>query len=119
MKIIHPQEIEVWYLLPAIRKELAQAMKDKGHSQKAIAEALQITPSAVSQYMNQKRATEIKFSKETQIKIIQAAENIINNPEHLVKETQCIVKQTWNEKMMCQLCHTYAQTSQECEVCFQ
>ena len=26
----HPQEIEVWYVLPAIRKELALALKAQG-----------------------------------------------------------------------------------------
>ena len=52
----HPQEIEVWYVLPAIRKELVVTLKEKNLTQKKIAEFLNITEAAVSQYIKQKRA---------------------------------------------------------------
>ncbi|MFH1405899.1 MAG: hypothetical protein ABIG52_01635 [Nanoarchaeota archaeon] len=52
----HPQEIEVWYILPAIRKELVLALKEKGHTQKEIASFLNVTEPAISQYTKEKRA---------------------------------------------------------------
>ena len=51
----HPQEIEVWYILPAIRKELVRVFKEKGKSGKEIAFLLGITPASVSQYGKDKR----------------------------------------------------------------
>lgn len=60
-----PQEIEVWYLLPAIRRELAKILiKEHKLSQKEVALILGLTESAVSQYVSSKRGTKITFSKE-------------------------------------------------------
>jgi len=50
-----PQEIEVWYLIPVLRKELSVSLKKKGLSQKEIADLLGLTPAAVSQYIKEKR----------------------------------------------------------------
>ena len=44
MQHIMPQEIEVWYLIPALRKELARIfIKDYGLAQKKAAELLGIS----------------------------------------------------------------------------
>jgi uncharacterized protein len=53
-----PQEIEVWYLMPAIRKELSVSMHDMGMKQKRIAQILGLTPSAISQYIKDKRGNQ-------------------------------------------------------------
>lgn len=51
-KWLMPQEVEVWYVLPAIRRELAKVMKfEIGQSQKSIARMLGVTEPAVTQYM--------------------------------------------------------------------
>ena len=60
----HPQEIEVWYILPAIRRELVVVLKEKGISQKKIAEMVGIVQSAVSQYLAGKRGGEVVFPKD-------------------------------------------------------
>ena len=44
-----PQEIEVWYLIPAIRAELAKELLKEGINQTKIASILNITNAAVSQ----------------------------------------------------------------------
>ena len=59
----HPQEIEVWYILPAIRKELVIALKERNLSQKEIAKLLNVTEPAVSQYAQEKRAQTLVFNK--------------------------------------------------------
>lgn len=57
MKILLPQEVDVWYVLPFVRKELAVILKNEHSlSQKNIASLLGITESAVSQYIHLKRA---------------------------------------------------------------
>ncbi|MBD3408169.1 MAG: hypothetical protein GF411_18755 [Candidatus Lokiarchaeota archaeon] len=45
-----PQELEVWYVLPALRREIAMLMIEKGRPQKNIAKMLGVTEAAVSQY---------------------------------------------------------------------
>ena len=52
------QEIEVWYVIPAIRKEIAKGLVKKGLKQRAVARKLEITDAAVSQYFNSKRGGE-------------------------------------------------------------
>lgn len=54
--VVLPQEVTVWYVIPTVRKLLAENMHSKGISNKQIAEMLEVTPSAVSQYLNNKRA---------------------------------------------------------------
>ena len=50
------QELEVWYILPAIRKAFAIEMIRQGIPQKRIAVLLGVTSAAISQYKNDKRA---------------------------------------------------------------
>lgn len=57
-----PQEIEVWYLIPGIRRELAKAfLENHDMNQKQISEIMNITESAVSQYLKAKRGSEMRF----------------------------------------------------------
>jgi predicted transcriptional regulator len=45
-----PQELEVWYVLPSLRREMARLMIKKGMPQKDIAGILGVTEPAVTQY---------------------------------------------------------------------
>ena len=54
--MLQPQEVEVFYVLPAIRRALAKAMIVQGLSQREVAKRLGLTEGAVSQYMHGKRA---------------------------------------------------------------
>ena len=88
-----PQEIEVWYLIPALRKELAKILiSDFDMSQRKVSQALGITESAVSQYLKSKRGSEMKFAKDEMNEIKEAAKKIVekgNANEELYK--LCIV----------------------------
>ena len=84
--MLMPQEIEVWYILPAIRKELAKTMLAKGMKQKEIASALNIAKSAVSQYIKEKRAKGIEFDSEMKAEISKSADTIINDIRQLMPE---------------------------------
>ena len=55
--MILPQEIELWYVIPSIRKALVTELKKYNLKQKDIAPLLGITESAVSQYVRDKRAS--------------------------------------------------------------
>ncbi len=82
-----PQEIEVWYLIPGIRRELAKTLLEKHNmNQKQISEILNITESAVSQYLKAKRGSEMKFD-EGGIQLIEdAARRIISQKLEVNKE---------------------------------
>jgi hypothetical protein len=81
-----PQEIEVWYLIPALRKELSKIfIKDYGLAQKKAAELLGISEAAVSQYIKEKRAKDIKFTK-SELKIIKStADKIVKDKKNSMK----------------------------------
>ena len=55
-----PQEIEVWYIIPAIRKALAeQLVKKHKLTLEKTGNILGVSKAAVSQYLSKKRATKI------------------------------------------------------------
>ena len=75
-----PQEIEVWYLIPALRRELAKIfISDYGMSQKQVSQVLYLTESAVSQYLKSKRAKELEFSSQEIEEIKKTAIEILSN----------------------------------------
>ena len=56
-----PCEIVVWYVIPAIRSELAKELLNLGMKQKDVSELMDITQPAVSQYITDKRGSGIKL----------------------------------------------------------
>lgn len=81
---IMPQELEVWYLIPSLRKELANIfIKIYKLNQKQAAQILGITESAVSQYIKSKRAKEIIFSEQEKEEIRKTAEKIIKDQKNI------------------------------------
>ena len=59
-----PCEIVVWYVIPAIRSELAKELLNLGMKQKDVSELMDITQPAVSQYITDKRGSGIRLKKE-------------------------------------------------------
>ena len=57
-----PCEIVVWYVIPAIRSELAKDLLALGMKQKDVSELMDITQPAVSQYITDKRGSGIELS---------------------------------------------------------
>ena len=81
MKVM-PQEIEVWYLIPALRKEITKFLiKDFNKSQKDVSVILGVSEGAISQYLSSKRGNELKFSKEELEEIGKTTGKIIEDGE--------------------------------------
>jgi len=75
-----PQEIEVWYIIPALRRELAKTMiEDFNLTQKAVAKHMCLTEAAVSQYQSSKRAKEVIFTEAVLSEIKRSATKIIES----------------------------------------
>ena len=120
MKKLMPQEIEVWYLIPALRRELARTFIEKYDlSQKKAADILGITEAAISQYLNSKRASEIKFSKKELEKIEKAAKEIINDNSSIMKSLYDLCNVLRESKVICDLHKNQDKSvAKNCSVCF-
>ena len=115
--MIYPQEIEVWYILPAIRRELAKSLIKYGLTQKEIASKLGITESAISQYIKEKRAKSINFDNDIKKSIQESAKGIIKNG-NVMKEVAKISNLIKKNKFICKVHHNYDKSLPEnCDVC--
>ena len=120
MKNIMPQEIEVWYLIPALRRELAKTfIKDYNLSQKKAAEILGMTSAAISQYMSSKRGKEIKFSDNELKEIKKSAKKIIGNKSNLMKELYDLCVLLIKSKTICEIHKSQDDNvTSICDICF-
>ncbi len=100
-KLIFPQEIEVWYILPAIRKKIALKLVEKNIAQKEVAEIMGITPAAISQYKKQKRAKEEFFDQEMEKELDKSVGEIIKDYNCLAKEIIRLNELLKKKKIIC------------------
>lgn len=115
--MIYPQEIEVWYVLPAIRRELTKSLVSHGLSQKEIAIKLEVTEAAVSQYIKEKRASSIKFNPVIKEEIQKSAKRIMKN-NNVMKEIEHIIHLMKKTKVLCQIHHRYDKNLPGiCDIC--
>ena len=127
-----PQEVEVWYVLPAIRRELARVMKTKtvqrvGENgkkkehkitQKEIAQILGVTEPAITQYLlkdkgRRSRGDQVEipkrfmpqFDKSADIMIDAFEKHIVSdNPyEVMTREINRIIKMMRDDGAMCDI----------------
>jgi len=105
--MILPQEIEVWYILPAIRSEMAKCLADKGLKHKDVAKMLGITESAVSQYLKGDRAQKVKFSKKVISEIENSCKKIISDNTCAQREIQCICSLLRKHGILCEMHKQY------------
>ena len=103
-----PQEIEVWYIIPAVRKELAkQLTKKHGLSYEKAGAILGVSKAAVSQYLSNKRANKVKLSVEMKKEIAKSGKIVFENPKLALIEVQRILKLMKEKKCSCDVCKKY------------
>jgi len=115
-QFLHPQEVEAFYLIPAIRRELALSMKEEGRQSKDIAVALGITEAAVSQYLHGKRACDVDLGNEAKTAIREASARI-TNPLSMIRETRLLLQAFAKSKVLCRLHEKMGSVPKGCEVC--
>lgn len=116
-----PQEIEVWYIIPALRREIAKSMIiDYKLTQKQVSEYMDITEAAVSQYLGSKRAKEVVFSNAVLDAIKNSAKRILNNEKLLVPEMVRLCKSTAVKQIMCDIHKKQdIKLPDDCDICFE
>jgi len=114
--LLNPYEAQVYYIMPALRRELTKSLKGLGLSQKDIAKHLHVRDSTISQYSHSKRAGQIDFDEQVQKKIADAAEKIVKG-ESALQELIHLTKLPQIKKIMCELCGICE--DKETSVCFE
>lgn len=117
LQLVQPQEVEVFYILPAIRSRMAAALKRQGMSQKDIAKLLHVQESTISQYISSKRAADVKFNGVID-KEIAAAVKRIRTKDDLIRETQRILEIVKSDRTICDIHKAVADVPHGCDVCF-
>jgi len=123
MKETMPQDIEVRYILPAIRRELTNAFIEKHKlNQKEAAKLLGMTEAAISQYRHSKRAKEVVFSDEVLNQIRASADKILGdrkNKQRLVAEIYRISGLAKVRHIICDLHRAQSKDLKDCSICFE
>ena len=115
----HPQEIAVWYVLPAIRRELAKAMIEKGVVQKRVARIIGVTEASVSHYIKDRRGKQVKLSKGIKKEIKRSADIILKDQYMLVDEMQRICRMMKKSREMCRIHKLFEKCHKKCNICFE
>jgi hypothetical protein len=117
LSLLQPQEIEVFFILPALRRDLARSMKEHLKvDQKTIAKRLGITEPAVSQYLNNKRATRVVFSPRIQ-DVIRASSQKIVDDVSLIREVQYLLGMAREELITCKVHEELVPALKGCQAC--
>ncbi len=111
---LQPQEIEVFYILPALRRHLAMYMKLQGLKQNKIAEILHIEKSAVSQYIKKKRGNNVEFSENVLNEIAKSASKI-RDEFSLLGETQRLLRLIKSSGDLCRIHKNISSIPEDCE----
>ena len=142
-----PQEVEVWYVLPALRRELAKVMKTKTvprvgedgktkeHkiTQKEIAKMLGVTEPAITQYLLKKKGRrsrgdqvvipekfypDLEKSADTMIKHYEQGASNDDMFETMTREINRLIKVMRDDGAMCDIHRQFsAHVKDNCSAC--
>jgi predicted transcriptional regulator len=115
------QEIEVWDVLPAIRRELAKELIRKHKlSQRETAEKLGITEAAISQYMSSKRGLGITFGHSVSHEIRKSAEEMLKKGKSVVQEMHRLCNLLDVKKVVCKIHRSRSKNlPKNCRICLE
>ena len=100
-----PQEIEVWYIIPAIRREFAKCLiKNHGVSYQKVGDLLGISKAAISQYVKGKRASKVKLPSKAQQKVCMSCDLLAEGKSDSVKEITNILDFIKDKNLACEVC---------------
>lgn len=120
IKMKPPCEIVVWYVIPAIRSELAKELLNLGMRQKDVSELMDITQPAVSQYITDKRGSGIKLNDDVRKMVKDFAQELADGratKAQLIGRTCSICKHVKTVDVLEQLNIDKSDLSEDCESC--
>jgi len=100
-----PQEIEVWYVIPAIRSWIARCLvEDFSASYEKIGNILGVSRAAISQYMKCKRAAKIRLPKELGPKIMSTCKTLDKDNTKAIEEINKLLEHLRKKEMTFSVC---------------
>jgi len=100
-----PQEIEAWYIIPALRRDIAKCfVNDFKISYEKIGKTLGISKAAVSQYLKGKRAAKIKLPKEINSHLMKSCKLMIKEKRSSSEEIMRMLKLMRDKNLICEVC---------------
>ncbi len=104
-----PQEVEVWYIIPKLRRELAKLFVEEYNlNYEKTGEILGVSKSAISQYFSKKRGNKsIEISEIVKKEIENSAKLIVEKKSNGVLEVQRLLNVMKKSRNSCEVCKTY------------
>ncbi|MFX1285768.1 MAG: transcriptional regulator [Promethearchaeota archaeon] len=116
-KLVQPQEVIVWYILPAIRRSITNSLiEDYNLPQKDIAQRFGLTEPAISQYKKGARG-DIEFNSDIVKEIQEAARNIAEENKSAPREVQRVLKYIQKGGFLCEFHKKYGLVHEGCDMC--
>jgi predicted transcriptional regulator len=112
--VLHPQEIETFYVLPTLRRYFAQFMKEQGLKQKDVAQLLGINTATISQYSSTKRGHKFHFNQEVLNEIAISAK-LIRNRSTYMRETQRLLHLIRQTNSLCEVHKLFSEVPRNCD----
>ncbi|MFX1252617.1 MAG: transcriptional regulator [Promethearchaeota archaeon] len=105
MPIIMHEELVARYLIPAIKREISEELTIRGYRPAEIARILHVTPAAITQYLNQKRAQRVNFPLSIKRVIRQSVDLLLQSESAtlLRQELNKIIEASRRERILCDL----------------
>ena len=99
------QEIEAWYIIPAVRRDIAKCLVlDHGVSYGEVGELLSISKAAISQYFKGKRAAKIKLPDGIGPKIMSSCKALKSGKSNSTDEINKLLDHIKKKKLSCSVC---------------
>jgi uncharacterized protein len=112
-KLLQPQEIEVYYIIPSLKRELAKCMSARGERQGKIAKLLLVEKATVSQYLSGKRGAEVEFDENFSEEIYKSARQI-SDKMSFIRETQRLLQIARDNMTVCKVHKKYSDVPEDC-----
>ncbi|MBI4020109.1 MAG: helix-turn-helix domain-containing protein [Candidatus Aenigmarchaeota archaeon] len=117
LKIL-PQEVETWYIIPAIRREMAKEIIRRGLSQRGAAARLGITESAVSQYVKDKRANKVSLKPAVLDEIRKSVDAVMAGGSAF-SEIYRLSLELKRNMSICDIHRAHDDVPQACNICYE
>jgi predicted transcriptional regulator len=102
-KIQFPQEIDVWYILPALRKKIALGLLKEGMNQKEVAFVMKTSEATISHYKKDKRVKVDVLGTKLDVEIKDALVKIEENHSLLFSEIVKLSNVVKEKGIFCEL----------------
>ncbi len=116
-----PQEIEAFYVIPAVRRELARLLVASGLTQRAVALKLDVTEPAISQYLSNKRGITMEYPPIVAAQLKASTNKILltDDPRAIRAAVEAACAAVRTERVMCTLHRKHATVKDDCTSCYE